>query len=488
MGTTLITCAHCQHKVGVLITLESQEDEDKVALTLQGFGVAFGRRVILACINLSVPKRGSTNLVGPAGTGKSTLIRTLAGLNDAQPAMRTWGVVEVDGAVVPSKYRRKADRRGAPAGVENRRRIGLVLQDARFLTATVRENLASGLNNRSSLTRAEQEERLEATLASNQLSELIDHLDEDAISLPPGLQRRLAIIRAALSCPAVLCADECSAGLSSEEAIEVVSLLALQARERAVVFVTHNQAHARALGGRTVLLAGGRIQEETDTEDFFLSPVGAAAQSFVRTGNCSVPGPNAKKEDLADWVEPPPTLPASARAVAASRYVGPNGFFWLRPGQLGGLPRPGIVATLDDDLAGLKRLGVTVLITLEEEQTVAPRACSDVAIHCRFFPIVDMMAPSSLDAATLCKEIDAFLEGGEVVALHCRAGLGRTGTMLACHLIWRGVVALEAFETVRRINPLFIQSDEQIDFLSRFAASLKQNRDPTNSATINNHH
>jgi atypical dual specificity phosphatase len=447
------------------------------ALMLDGFGVSFGQQVVLASIDLRLPRHGAFNLVGPAGTGKSTLIRTLAGMNDAQPALRTWGLVQLGGEIVVMKARRRSRRNEDAHPSADRRRIALVMQDARFLTATVRENLASGLVDRSKLTRAEQDERLHATLVESGLEELLPCLDDDAISLPLGLQRRLAVVRAALTRPEILCVDECTAALSGEEADDILDLLSRQAEERAVIFVTHNQSHAQRLGGRTALLAGGRIQEEQETSSFFTRPSSSAAASFVRTGSCAVAGPTAKKEELDESIEPPPPLPVSALAVVASRYVGPSGFYWVKPGQLGGLPRPGIVAALDDDLAGLKRLGITVLVTLEEKQTVPPRVCNLVGIRSRFFPIDDMKSPPLEAADELCKKIRDDIASGEVVAIHCRAGLGRTGTMLACYLIWEGSSALDAFQKVRSINPSFIQSLAQVEFLKSFSSWLGETRE-----------
>ena len=54
---------------------------------------------------------------------------------------------------------------------------------------------------------------------------------------------------------------------------------------------------------------------------------------------------------------------------------------------------------------------------------------------------------------------------GRVLAFHCRAGLGRTGTLLAAVLIWRGQGAVEAIETARAVHPRWIQSQEQFAFL-----------------------
>lgn len=71
------------------------------------------------------------------------------------------------------------------------------------------------------------------------------------------------------------------------------------------------------------------------------------------------------------------------------------------------------------------------------------------------------------------------MTAGEVVAFHCRAGLGRTGTLLACQLIWSGERAIRAIERVRQINPRAIQSDEQVAFLRAFELAV---RPPTPSS------
>jgi len=58
--------------------------------------------------------------------------------------------------------------------------------------------------------------------------------------------------------------------------------------------------------------------------------------------------------------------------------------------------------------------------------------------------------------------------------MHCRAGLGRTGTMLAAVLIAEGLAALDALEAVRRVQPRFVQSQTQLDFLERFERFVRE--------------
>lgn len=419
------------------------------ALLLRGYGVAFGDQVVLASIDLDVPATGIVTLVGSAGSGKSTLLRTLAGCNDAQPELQTWGT---------------ATFRGEPLG---RRRPALVQQHARLLTATVRENLVSALGDRAKLTKPAQSALIRDALERYGLGELAAKLSESVIGLSTVEQRLIATARAALTGSPLLLIDEPTAQLPDEEGRRITDLIAELARGRAVLLVTHDQRVARRTGGRVSLLAGGRILETRSSDSFFERPTSTQARAFVRTGRCSVPSPNARPEDLSTSRPPPPPLPPEARA-AVSRSVGPRGFHWLVPGTLGGLPRPGIVSDLKHDIAGLRRLGITRLVTLEETETVPAEVLAAHSIARWHFPVVDMEAPEIPATVEFCELVNRWMSSGEVVALHCRAGLGRTGTMLAAQLIWAGTSALDALERARAINPRWVQSDEQVHFLTRF--------------------
>ncbi|MBS2031987.1 MAG: ATP-binding cassette domain-containing protein [Deltaproteobacteria bacterium] len=422
-------------------------------LTLANFRVAFGSQLVLADVSLTVARQGMTVLVGPAGSGKSTLLRTLAGLNSAQPALVVGGQALFEGASLMA---------------EPRPPIAYVMQKARFFVESVRENLASALPRRHELDRAGQRERVTGLLFANGLAELASNLDREVVTLPLGVQRRLAVAREVTCDPKLLLVDEPTAGLEEVDAEPLVELLRRHASERAVLVVTHNQAHARALGGTAALLAEGRIQEVSPTQAFFAAPWSAAGRVFVRTGGYSAP---ALDEDSARPISSATPViqarPSTANPPVPSFY-GPRGFYWVHQGRLGGLPRPGIVASLDDDLRGLQRLGVTRLVTLEETATVPVEALRGHGVRSVHFPIADMGVPDVMAALELCGAIEDALRAGEVVAFHCRAGMGRTGTLLACQLIFEGVSACLALETVRQINPRCIQSQEQADFLARF--------------------
>lgn len=420
-------------------------------LSLSGFGVAFRDRVVLADVSFEVPERGVLVVMGPAGGGKSTLLRTLAGLNQAQPELRQWGSALYQGA-----------------RLELLNRPALVQQDVRYVVSTVRENLVSAFPDRRSLSRGEQNLRLEALLEASGVPELNDHLDDEAVSLSQELRRLVATLRAMATGAPVVCLDETTVGLEPDAATRLIGVMRWYAQRHAVLFVTHHQLHARESGDVTLLLAGGRVQECAPTADFFTAPRSPVTRHYLETGSVSLPSPDALPENLAEGVPPPPPLPVAARAVASSSR-GPRGFHWLLPGHLGGLPRPGIVASVDEDIAGLRRLGVTVLVTLEETPTVPRSALEEAGVSAIHFPIVDMEAPETVPTAGLCRRVEQLIAEGEIVAFHCRAGHGRTGTLLACQLIWTGASAVEALDRVRSVNPKWVTSDVQVRFLETFS-------------------
>jgi len=428
------------------------------ALVLRGFGVAFGPTSILEQLDLDVPARGAYTLVGSGGVGKSTLLRTLAGHNDAQPALRTWGGVEYEGRAL-----------------EDGPRPSLVAQNARLLMATIAENVAFGLPDRQRLTPLEQRISVRTALERHGLPELAGALDTSVVDLPLGVQRRLAVVRTVLAEPALLMLDEPTVGLGDADKALLLDLLATECERRALLLVTHDRGTALALGGRVALLAGGRVVETGPTAEFFRAPTTALGRLFVETGTCYLTSATTDAEveaEPADSIAPidapcaPPRPPPRA----------PRSLHWVLPQRLAGLPRPGLLEDVDDDLAGLVWLGIDLLVNLEETETVPAAALAAAGIEGIHRPIDDMKAPTTAAALELCALVERAIRDGRRVAFHCRAGLGRTGTMLAAYLIHTGLEALDALERVRRLQPRFVQSSAQLDFLSEFERAVAHQR------------
>jgi len=440
------------------------------ALGLDGFGVAFGDRIVLDELSATLPSRGLTVLVGPAGGGKSTLVRTLAGLNDAHPSLQTWGSVCVAGEPWGWDGRRHLPPSGA--------RPTLVMQHARFFIDTVGQNLISGLPDRAAHDRAAQLRIVRQSLRENGLEQLLPSLEREAVALTLAEQRCLSIVRACLAEPACLFTDEPTAGLDDAGAERVVELLRAQAARRSVLFVTHNQRLARLAGGTTLLLANGKIQEAAPTDRFFEAPSGELARQYVATGSCRTSTPGDAEEETSEYPEihessRPSPVSSVGRTLVPRR---PRGFSWIVAGRLGGLPRPGIIDDTEDDLRGLAELGVTTLVTLEEQRTVDAERLAELGVESVHFPIRDMSVPSLEATLGFCARVRDWLSGGRVVAFHCRAGHGRTGTMLACQLIYGGESARAALEQVCAVNARHVQSDAQVELLRRLELAVSEAR------------
>jgi atypical dual specificity phosphatase len=430
-------------------------------LMLNDFGVGFGEKIVLSSVNLEIPDKGIFLLMGPAGTGKSTLLRTIAGINDASPSLRTWGSAIYAGEPL--------DETELPV---------LVSQNMKLLLANVLDNVISDLPERRSLSKLQKLDIGKRLLVRSGLIELSEELDASVVDLPLHLQRHLAIARSAAANPKLLLIDEPTTGLEEQYCKSLIEYIKQESERRAVVVVVHNQKHAKLLGGKMALLAGGWIHESKETLEFLSNPESDAGKSFIRTGSCDVPSPSAKPEELSDeaainYKQPP--LCEAARNYVSDAF-GPRNFLWLKKGRLAGTPKPGLFTDIYHDLKALKRVGVTVLVTLTESPIEEKETLDEYEIFNLFFPIADMGAPDIGEAKKLCYRVSRLLQKGEVVAMHCKAGLGRTGTMLAAMLIWDGLSALEALESTRRIEPRWVQSDEQVAFLEEFGNSVEADR------------
>lgn len=439
-------------------------------LELSNYGISFGRKTVLRNINLRIPENGMVILLGPSGTGKSTLLRTLSGANDASPSLQTEG---------------QASFLGHPLGVMGNPAI--VMQKTCLMMATLRENIVNEMPERVSLQLYQQREVATRLLQNAGLEHLAEDLERSVIDLTLGEQRLIALVRTIASNPRMILVDEPTANVSDEDAERILRYLKKESKKRAILTVLHNQKQAIALGGTSILLAGGSIVEIASTEEFFKNPRTELGKDFVRTGSCSAPSPDAKAEDLDEKylalgsdthsliIPEYKQGPRKPKREIKSHAFGPRNFLWLRKGQLAGTPRPGLTLDLDIDLAALRRVGISVLVSLESEVDPIPQeALTRHFIQGISFPIKDMSIPELEDARALCIRMEEMILQGEAIALHCKAGIGRTGTMLVTYMIWTGMSSLDALETARKIEPRWVQSQEQVRFLEHFESFISR--------------
>jgi putative ABC transport system ATP-binding protein len=201
-------------------------------------------------VSLTVAAGEIVAIVGPSGSGKSTLLHLLAGLDRPDA-----GRVEVAGVAWDSM-------RGSALAQFRRRTCGYVAQGASLLApATAAENIEVPLL-LDGVRDAERRDRVAEALDQVGLPAEANKLPDQ---LSGGQQQRVAIARALVNKPAIVLADEPTAGLDSATAIAVVDLMLAIARSRhsSVVLVTHDPTVA-AKADRVAALRSGRLDTAPD--------------------------------------------------------------------------------------------------------------------------------------------------------------------------------------------------------------------------------
>ncbi len=230
------------------------------AIEIAGLRVRYGNRSALKGVSLEVRRGEILGIIGPAQSGKTTLLRTINRTIDDVPGAVVTGTVNVDGEDV----RRTADVFAL------RRKIGMVAPLPVGLPLSIFDNVAFAPRMAGIRDRHELEARVERCLKLAALwDEVQDRLDSLGTRLSGGQQQRLTIARALSHDPEILCLDEFSIAIDPVTTMRIEDVLRTLRSQITIILVTNLVQQARRLADRTAFLFNGDLVELDRTEVIF---------------------------------------------------------------------------------------------------------------------------------------------------------------------------------------------------------------------------
>lgn len=228
-----------------------------------------GGTEVLKDISLEIHKGDIVAIIGPSGTGKSTLLRCLNYLT-----VPSEGKIRIGECTVDAKSHTKEEVYAL------RRKSSMVFQQFNlFKNKTALENVMEALTKVQKMPKAEAEE------ISKHLLEQVgmgDRMDFYPSKLSGGQQQRVGIARALAVNPEVILFDEPTSALDPEWVKEVLATIQDVAKEgRTMLIVTHEISFARQVANRILFMEEGKIQVDAPPEEFFSDTKQERLQQFL---------------------------------------------------------------------------------------------------------------------------------------------------------------------------------------------------------------
>lgn len=249
-----------------------------VTLQASEVALAFDGESVLTDVSIGVEAGEVVTIVGPSGTGKTTLLRLLALFRRPDS-----GTIEWDGEDV---WARSEDER-----LEIRRQVSMVFQEPSLFNAPVTANVRYGLRVRRSW-RERIRTRLRAVIGDGTVPQavrdpletvgLVEKADQNALSLSGGEAQRVAFARALAVDPDVMLLDEPTSNLDPRNTAVLEDAI-LRARNRGVgvVVATHDMHQAERISDRVAFLYDGELVETGPPEQLFEDPADPRTAAFV---------------------------------------------------------------------------------------------------------------------------------------------------------------------------------------------------------------
>ena len=240
-------------------------------ITVRDMNLWYGQTQALHNIQLDIPEKSITALIGSSGCGKSTFLKTLNRMNDLIPGVKITGEVNYKGQNIFD-----AEVNGL------RKEIGMVFQKPNPFPMSIYDNITYGPKLHGVRNKAELDELVETSLRGAALwDEVKDRLKKSALGLSGGQQQRLCIARALAVKPEVLLMDEPTSALDPGSTMKVEELMNELKKNYTVVIVTHNMQQAARISDRTAFFLLGELVEVGPTNQIFSTPRDKRTEDYI---------------------------------------------------------------------------------------------------------------------------------------------------------------------------------------------------------------
>jgi len=242
-------------------------------IQIEKVSYAYGETRALHDVSLDIAAKSITVFLGPAGGGKTSLLRLINRLNDLVEGTHMTGRITLDGK----------DIYGSETHVsELRRRVGMVFALPLPLPGTIRENILYGPMLAGMRERTRGEEILERSLTQAALwEEVKDRLDQPATALSGGQQQRLCIARSLAVEPEVLLLDEPTSGLDPISTRKVEDSLFELKQQYTIIIVPHSIQQAARVADQAAFFLMGDLVEYAPGTELFTRPRDKRTEDYV---------------------------------------------------------------------------------------------------------------------------------------------------------------------------------------------------------------
>jgi phosphate transport system ATP-binding protein len=248
-------------------------DQPPYKIRIEDLSFFYGDFQALDQVNLDIRPREVFGLMGPAKSGKSTLLRVLNRMCDLLDGIRVEGRVRLD----------QEDILAPDCDVVSlRRRVGLVLSRPTPLPRSVYANLTLAPRLAGQKNRGELNDLVERSLKAAQLwDEVKDRLEDSALKLSGGQQQRLCLARTLAMEPEVILLDEPTSGLDPISTAKIEATLLELKKQYTIILVSNNTKQIARATDRVAFLLMSRIIEIGDTNQIFTVPKDPRTDDYI---------------------------------------------------------------------------------------------------------------------------------------------------------------------------------------------------------------